>query len=164
MPVPSDESAAGLQRARPASLLVLRLLCLLALAVALLPYLDSGFYSDDIFNSTLRGHLRISGMSLWQCIAHEHHVWLVSNGRFFPVGIAIISVLWDVAKSRLAYRCIQVSLVALNLIVCARLLKRVSGSRLIPLVFLAVLPAFFQVRAWHDPMTSFGGLLQLTLL
>lgn len=139
------------------------LLCTVALAVALLPYTDSGFYSDDTINSTLPGALRVSGLSLWAFISKLNREWLAS-GRWFPFTIVIDYPLWFVASGHFLNRCVQVSLVVLNIATGVWLLRIITSSRSVPLLFAGVFATLFQVRVYHDPITSFSPLLQVVVL
>ncbi|MEP6821229.1 MAG: LamG domain-containing protein [Chthoniobacterales bacterium] len=163
MKVPPEEPQAPF-RGGFSDLFIARVLCAVALAIALLPYLNPGFYSDDVFNSVFLGELHIKGLSLWQSIVATNHSWMTWNGRLFPVGIVTGSLAWYFASGQIASRLLQISLIILNLFVCVRLLRGLTKSSTFPLLFLATIPAFFQARLDHDPMTSFSPLLQTVLL
>ena len=136
----------------------------IAVIVGLLPFLRSGFYNDDIFNSNLPGILRLGkGESIWQFIGRLNHIWL-AKGRFRPLGLAAYSLTFDLAPGLLANRVVQVSLVVSNLFAAMWALRVLGRSRDTALVFAAIMPALFQARTYYDPILSFSPFLQLAIL
>ena len=135
----------------------------IALTIALLPFLRSGFYSDDIVNSTLPGILENESVSLWQFIRTVNQVWL-EKGRFYPVGLAATYLTWNLAPGLPANRVVQVALIVSNVFAAMWLLRSLGYTRAAAWAFAALMPAFFQARAYYDPLTSFSPLPQLSLL
>ena len=133
------------------------------LLLTLIPYAQAGFFCDDAINSTFPGTMRLTGKGLWEHILINNRVWM-DAGRFYPLAQAGTFLNWAYLHDLPYERAGQIALILLNIVVFARFLTRVTGSRAAALIFVAALPAFFQARTWADPMLDFSPLLQQEML
>jgi hypothetical protein len=136
------------------------LLAALALAVAmLLPVLKTGFISDDTANSCVSGILHYHGFSLADLVAQECR-WHLLQGRFFPVMILQLRGVYHLLPGVTAYKAYLVLAVAVNLLLFAGLIRRLTGSPTLAALGLVAMACLFQLRFYHDALLSFHGFMQ----
>jgi len=162
-PAPSLPVAV-LSRRQRAGLLMALLAAGLMSGYALSPALWSGFISDDAVNSLL------SGVALEEHQSRSGHIfdtvkfWLLTNGRFFPLGFALnaLSFVSDLGT----YKLLSVLSVLVSVGCFAYLVYLIADSAAVALCVAAFPPLLFQFRLYHDPILSFvwmmPGLLALT--
>ncbi|MBZ0097402.1 MAG: hypothetical protein K8H75_18790 [Sulfuricella sp.] len=136
----------------------------LALVLALVPYAYSGFYFDDVFNSSVKGWSIFNGQSVWQLVIQQLRVWLLENGRFFPLAIITGYPIWEINDTLVKYRIMHLAFILANAFVLYRLLVGLTQNRWLPSLVLLCVPMVFQFNPRWDPITSFGPLNQLVLL
>jgi hypothetical protein len=132
-------------------------------AVLLVPYLATGYYFDDVANSVLRGYLALNGLTLGDFVRTEMLKWLTGLGRLFPLGSYIYYV-WYALPSLAVYRWVQVGLTALDLAVFVGFIRQLGMPKRRAWLTGAIVPLLFQIRNFHDPITSYTFLLQLSFL
>jgi hypothetical protein len=133
------------------------------LAVVLLrPVLKTGYFSDDIVNSLVDGVLRYHHLSLGELIALDITGWLRA-GRFFPLMIVLVRGSFHLLPGLAAYKGYLVAAVAVNLLLFARLVRRLTQSPALAGLAVLAAAALFQLRAYHDPLLSFHGFMQFVL-
>jgi len=132
----------------------LLIILLLINAIGLVPLLFSGYLSDDIYNSQIRGAMLNSGHSLWEVMAQNATFWIKTQGRFFPLalyGYAVFYVLNSIVLYKLfVFATILASIAAFFLFV-----RRLSGRTSLAAICLLILPLFLQFRIVWDPVLSF---------
>jgi hypothetical protein len=130
-----------------------------ALAVVLLaPALHTGFTDDDDLNSLGNGVLRYHDTTLARLVWQDAANWLQA-GRFFPLMFVLLRVTFRLLPGVLAYKAYLVGHVVVNLLLLARLVRRLSGSATLAGLSLPVTAALFQFRLFFDPILSFHGLM-----
>jgi hypothetical protein len=127
--------------------------------LALSPLLECGFNGDDLISSVTPGILAETGNTAWSYFGRTIGNWL-KLGRFYPLAYHYI-FFFSVVRSLHVYRWVGMGMLGLNLLLFARFISRTSGSRRLGLLGALLLPVFFQFRFYHDPILSFGLLLQL---
>lgn len=136
----------------------------LALILALVPYAYSGFYFDDIFNSLVKGISVFNGQTVWSLVLQLLRVWLLENGRFYPLAIITTYPIWELCDTLVKYRVMQLAFILLNAIALHRLLTNLTHSQWLPSLAILCVPMVFQFNPRWDPITSFGPLNQFVLL
>ncbi len=127
---------------------------LLVNALALMPMLDTGFISDDIINSQIRGHMIETNRSLWGVTSFYAQEWLKNEGRLFPFAFYIYSVFY-VLQNILLYKLFVLSAVLASIAAFFFFVRRLTSSELIPSIALLLLPVMFQFRGSWDPILAF---------
>lgn len=130
-------------------------------ALSLLPLLSSGYYSDDLTNSTLRGQLQVQGSSFIEYLIETNRFWIHSNGRLFPVHLFTISVISYISSSLTIYKALLLSLNVITVLLFGYMLLLHTENRATAYLGMLVLPILFQFRLYHDPILSFCGMLQV---
>jgi len=134
----------------------------IGLVICLNPYILSGFYFDDIFNSLFSADIQYFNDQFIRIIKVELKKWF-SYGRFFPVTIISGSIIWELSDNILTYRLIQITLLIFNVVLFIYLIKKVTNNLNFSLLVLLNIPLVFQFNPRWDPISSFGGLLQIFL-
>jgi hypothetical protein len=127
---------------------------------ALLPLLQSGYYSDDLVDSTIKGQIELKGVTLWAHIVAQNKYWIVANGRFFPVAflatMPIDYFLTDVTLHKLSV----LVLIVVNLLLFFKMIELHLKDFHVACLGVLLLSVLFQFRLYHDPILSFSGLMQ----
>jgi hypothetical protein len=130
-------------------------------ALSLLPLLSSGYYSDDLIYSTMRGQIQLQGISFVESLIESNRAWITSNGRLFPVHLLRLHAISYVSYHLSVYKALLLSLNVINVLLFGYLLLLHTGSRSASCLGMLVLPALFQFRLYHDPILSFFGMMQV---
>ncbi len=145
-------------------ILVNYLIVFLAVFVHYLLLVDTPLYSDDIYNSAIRGNLAEYGTGFFKFCWDSMIGW-VHQGRFFP--FAYINYLgWYLIPNIKAHMLFMVAFSVINVAVWGAIVRKATNDDLITAIsilvsgFLMPLYTFDQVNA----MVNFGGLLQLVTL
>lgn len=138
----------------------LLLACILALnLLALSPLLQCGYSGDDLFNTLAPGMQAEAGYGAWGQFGELVRMW-AAHGRFYPLALYYV-FLFSAVRSLWAYRLLQMALVALDLLLFARLVTSWTGSRGLGLLAALLPAALFQFRLDGDPVLAFHGMLQV---
>ena len=141
-----------------------RLFGYLALAVlvtmVLLPMLSSGYYSDDLLQSTTKGQVGLQNISIVQFVIDDIRTWMTHFGRVFPVHAFFTLPVLYFLTNLVAYKTFIILMVIVNIILFARFIELISGDYYVSILVSAFLPAFLQFRLYHDAMLSFSGQMQ----
>ncbi len=136
-------------------------LIVLYVSMSLLPLLSSGYYSDDLILSTLKGQLELQNTSLGQYVIDEFRNDITSMGRLDPVHLLarhpISYVFYDVHHNKM----FVLSMILINVLLFGCLIHIVTRDRHVSYLAMLVLPILFQFRLYHDPILSFSGRMQI---
>lgn len=132
-------------------------------SISLLPLLYSGYYSDDLINSSLKGHLELQNISFFQYLIDVNRYWISSNGRFFPVCLFTTFGISYFAYHLQLYKIFILSNIIVNVLLSGYLLHIVTRNRYVSYLAMLTLPILFQFRLYHDPILSFSAMMQLFL-
>lgn len=128
----------------------------LAFGVVIFPLiklLDVGVYGDDLFNSSLRGLLINTNLSLFEYLKDQFSDWLFEKGRFFPLSILTTYTYHYFFFDRFWSKLFHLIIHFFNFWLALVLINRVLKIRL-PLM-LILLPLFLQFRNYHDAFLIF---------
>jgi hypothetical protein len=142
---------------RPAWLLA----ALAAVALGLLPLLDTPHVSDDFVNYTARW---LSPAEAMQSMRDEIMYWVWSSGRIFVFSTVLKDFTFQVFEGLRAYKAWLLLLNLAAALAFAGYVLELTGSRLRACTALLALPLFTQMRDYHDPVVSFNGLFQLSAI
>jgi hypothetical protein len=140
-------------------------LCYVVIAVyvatSLSPLLSSGYYSDDLVNSTTKAYLELHGISLFQHLLSTAWFWTTYNGRFFPVAILTTGPISYLSYNLHLYKILLLSLTVFNVLLFGLLTALITRSRQTSCLAMLFLPILFQFRLYHDPLLSLSGMMQI---
>ena len=123
------------------------------------PYLD-----DDTINSTLPSLISSGETTLWQHIHKYTLQWMQNEGRFFPGSLTWTYGVFATFTDRLAYKSLLFVLSITCLLTVWGFFRWALGRRpSVPTVL--VLSGLWALRpSAFDPLTSFAGLLPMTVI
>jgi hypothetical protein len=125
--------------------------------LALVPLLSSGYYSDDLMNSAIKGRTELEGISLAAHLFEEIRNWVVDNGRIHPVFI-LENVLFSYFLTDLTiHKSAVLLLVIVDLLLFFKMLEMLTKDFYAACLGVLLLPVLFQFRLYHDPILSFSG-------
>lgn len=127
----------------------------------LFPLLNTGFISDDAYNSQVRGRLLLDGISLWERISSESLGWLNGAGRFNPVNWGYIYGLYFLTTNLLFIKLLSLSFVGISILLFSQLAFVFTGDRLLRLIISISIPTIIQFRLWHDPVVAFSAIIPI---
>ncbi|MGK5088237.1 hypothetical protein WDW86_11825 [Bdellovibrionota bacterium FG-2] len=142
---------------------LIAILALFNALVVLWPITDSGYSFDDHILSTVRGAMREHNTGLLGIMAVGIRALFAGQGRFLPLS-AVSATVPMYFLGRFAYKLGSILLIVLDIAVFASLVRRVSGSLRLALLFLVLAPCFFQIRIGPDPILGYHWLMQGVLL
>ncbi len=127
------------------------------------PMLDCGYTSDDRSNSLVRGTIQEQNTDLWHLTIAQVRLRVIDHGRLFPLS-AYCLPLFALLPNLLAYRWLGLALVLLDVLLFARLIGRLTGSRKWELLTALCIPVLFQFRLHEDGLLAFGLLMPVLFL
>lgn len=125
--------------------------------------LDTGFISDDAYNSQVKGVVLNNGSTIFNKFYDETKGWVLGAGRFFPLHWYPYFVYYY-TQSETLVKAINLVVISLGLFFFGLLTKEVTNSFKVGLLIIFFTPFLFQLRAWHDPILAFTFLLPLIFL
>lgn len=129
------------------------------LCVAFLaPLLRLPLISDD---AILR-HLPETGRSIPQQFVDEIRSFLAS-GRMAILSAGQFALAFNIFTSQVAYRCFQIAMILLDVLLLFRLTRRLLGTSAHGYLSVLLLFVFLQTRRYHDGVFSFHSLVPTTL-
>jgi hypothetical protein len=128
--------------------------------LSLSPMLSSGYYSDDMVNSSLKGSIEIQNISIANYIKKQINDWLI-QGRLFPLGLIITYTVAYYINKLVVYKTIVMVMVIINILLLGKLTERISGDKYVALLTMIIIPILFQFRLYHDPILAFRGMTQI---
>jgi hypothetical protein len=131
--------------------------------VMLAPYLMTGFYQDDVLNSVFPSYLALHQRTFADLLAEQAKGWMFEHGRLFPLSHTVFAW-WYLCQDLTVYRIVQVGLVLLSLWTWVRLLIALGASRRLAVACAMCALLAFQLREYHDPISSYAFMMQLSFL
>lgn len=120
-----------------------------------IPILEAGYYSDDAFESLVRGELLVTHRTLWNFVLNADLSWFM-QGRLFPLLFFISNPFQYIFHTPITYQTARVLCIFASLLPFAWLLKLLTGKREPAFALLFLIPLFWSVRYFFDPLTSFA--------
>jgi hypothetical protein len=125
--------------------------------------LNTGFISDDSYNSQVRGTVLNNGSTIVNHFYNETKGWILGAGRFFPLHWYPY-LIYYFTQSEVLIKTINLIVISFGLFFFGLFTKEITNSFKVGLITIVATPIFFQLRAWHDPILSFTFLLPLIFL
>ena len=128
-------------------------------ALCLSPTLKTGYISDDNFSSLKPGMLRVANKSL-VAFTLENVRSSMQEGRFYPLHWVPFNGVFFFIQDVYYYKVYILLLVISNLLLFILFLRKISGDTGFACLAASLTLMLIQLRAYHDPILSFFGLLQ----
>ncbi len=125
--------------------------------------LESPYWNDDLVDKNLPSVLKATHTSLGGFIWTQISAFVKIDGRFDPGLLAWTYSLFDAFDNRGAYKLIIGLLLALALVTVALCVAAMTRSWLPAGAFVLIASGTLQVRLWADGITSFAGVMALTI-
>jgi hypothetical protein len=127
--------------------------------------MKTGFYNDDALNSLIYADLHLVGVSVFEFALKFIKIWLKDSGRFVAVSFFTAFYLWTyVFKTLLVYKALMFAAVLSNIGLFSVFLRSINVRSQLVRFSLIILPLLFQMRNYHDPISSYGLILQVVLM
>ena len=131
--------------------------------VLLSPLLNSGFFSDDAYQSQIHGVLIERNTNLFLHTYNETKGWIM-QGRIFPLSMFSFTIFYFLYENIFIYKLLNITTIALCCIFFYKNLYLITKNKNISFLSVIILLGSFQLRLWHDPIQGFHILLPLTTL
>ena len=131
--------------------------------VLLSPLLNSGFFSDDAYQSQIHGVLIERNTNLFLHTYNETKGWIM-QGRIFPLSMFSFTIFYFLYENIFIYKLLNITTIALCCIFFYKNLYLITKNKNISFLSVVILLGSFQLRLWHDPIQGFHILLPLTTL
>tara|TARA_Y100001970_G_scaffold91163_1_gene114972 strand:+ start:319 stop:2439 length:2121 start_codon:yes stop_codon:yes gene_type:complete len=143
------------------NVLILDFVLVLWVAYVLFPVLSVGFISDDAYNSQVLGKNIMEGVGLWERISSEIQGWLHGAGRFSPFSWIYTYSLYSLLPSPFIVKLITLILIVFNVLFYSKIILFITNNKNFSYICAFIVPLFFQLRLWHDPIMAFSFLIPL---
>ena len=130
----------------------------------LYPILGSGYFSDDAYNSLIKGSMLEKNKNFIEYILDLNWGWLSNSGRFYPIGHLSQTFLFYFIENLFLFQIIKLTTILLSIYFFRLNIIIFSKSKLLGNLGTLILLIFFQFRQWHDPILGFAILLPLICL
>lgn len=140
---------------------LLPLLLLVMTFLAFTPYLDAGFFADDAMNSQVNLVAEKENISVFQFTKKINSNWMNEVGRFFPLGFLGSYFFYSFFPKEIIARSVQMFLVFLNIIIFSLVIRKLSGSKRMAILFIPVILLHFQIRDFYDPIAGYAPFMQM---
>lgn len=131
--------------------------------ISLTSLFNSGFFSDDAYQSQIHGLFIERGTNLFTHTYAEIKGW-ISQGRIFPLAHLSFTFFYFLYDNILIYKFINISVISLCLVFFYKFLYSYSKDSNFAFITSLIALSSFQFRLWHDPIQGFHILLPLTTL
>lgn len=131
--------------------------------VSLASLFNSGFFSDDAYQSQIHGLFIERGTNLFTHTYAEIKGWM-SQGRIFPLTNLSFTFFYFLYDNILIYKFLNIFVISFCLIYFYKNLHIYLKDSNLSFVAVIIALSSFQFRLWHDPIQGFHILLPLTTL
>lgn len=132
----------------------------LYIILSMLPLLHSGYYSDDMVNSSIRGQILLENISFVHYWINFVIYMFKDQGRFIPVSIFTLVAVSYYFYNLFLYKALILVLIIINIYLFGYFIKIVFKEIYFAYILMLCAPICFQFRLYHDPILSFAGHLQ----
>jgi hypothetical protein len=129
-------------------------------ALLMSPTFEIGYLSDDMLVSTTPGLVRWYPQGLTGVVLRDIHLSM-SEGRFYPLVWVPFRVVFNTFQEITQYRAYICTLVVFDVAIFFLLVRKLFGDARFACLAACLTLMLMQFRAYHDPILSFYGLLQL---
>ncbi len=123
--------------------------------------INTGFMSDDAYNSQIKGAIIQQGMTLNERILAEIFGWMQGAGRFLVFGWYMTYGTYYFTQDTIVVKALTIAIIFAGILLFYVFSKRETHSSYLALLACLVIPIFFQFRLWHDPILAFTFLIPI---
>lgn len=127
----------------------------------LYPLLQSGYVSDDAYNSMIRGSILEKETSFFKYVLDLNWGWLSNSGRLYPIEHFSQTFIFYFIKNLFLFKCLKLLLILFSIYYFRLNIIEFTNSKLLGNICILFLIVFFQFRQWHDPILGFAILIPL---
>ena len=127
----------------------------------LFPLLNSGFISDDAYNSQIHGTLISTDITIWQRIYDEIAQWATGAGRLFPLGFVYVYGLYYLTQDVFLIKSVTLLIICMDILLFCTIIRYLTRNQNLAYLCAFLVPLFFQFRFWHDPILGFTFLIPM---
>ena len=125
--------------------------------------INTGFVSDDAYNSQIKGTILNEGVTILEKYYTTTKAWILGAGRAWVFHFYFY-ILYYFTQSEVLIKVINLIVISLNIFYLGLLFRNLTGSFKVGLLAIVTTPIFFQLRMWHDPILAFTFLMPLIFL
>lgn len=127
----------------------------------LFPLLQSGYVSDDAYNSLIKGSMLEKNQTFQKYVLDLNWGWLKNSGRLYPIEHFSQTFLFYFINNLFVFKIIKLIIILLSVYFFRLNIIIFSKSKFIGNLCVLILLIFFQFRQWHDPILGFAVLIPL---
>lgn len=127
----------------------------------LFPLLQSGYVSDDAYNSLIKGSMLEKNQTFKKYVLDLNWGWLKNSGRLYPIEHFSQTFLFYFINNLFVFKIIKLIIILLSVYFFRLNIIIFSKSKFIGNLCVLILLIFFQFRQWHDPILGFAVLIPL---
>lgn len=127
----------------------------------LFPLLQSGYVSDDAYNSLIKGSMLEKNQTFKKYVLDLNWRWLKHSGRLYPIEHFSQTFLFYFINNLFIFKIIKLIIILLSIYFFRLNIIIFSKSKFIGNLCVLILLIFFQFRQWHDPILGFAVLIPL---
>lgn len=137
--------------------------CILFITLILMPVLFTGYAFDDSHDTLIKGFLIEANDN----IIHFNFVqilgWFSGLGRFIPLQFYFFPY-FDLIYNLYLYKITIIALIIIDICLFCYLIYLITGLKSLSVLPILLIPAFFQMRLYHDPLSGAHFLMPLIFL
>lgn len=126
--------------------------------------LQTGFISDDAYNSQVKGNIIQNGETVFEHMFSSAWQWLKNSGRLMPLSVFSTIFLYHTTQDPVIVKTITILIMMGGIALYFIHSTQQTKSNNIGLLAAISLPVFIQFRSWHDPVLGFTFLMPLIFL
>lgn len=127
------------------------------LFLLLQPYLNAGFWFDDLPNHYMGMADRVP---YWTATLDTIYAWIKLDARFLLGFIPVYAIFYFISTP-LLYHFVTICLLLINVCLFLKILGMLKCNKNLIILVLLILFGLFQISIFSDPIASFGGLYPL---
>lgn len=127
----------------------------------LYPLLESGYISDDAYNSLIKGSMLEKKQAFGRYVLDLNWGWLNGSGRLYPIEHFSQTFLFYFINNLFLFKVIKLIIILFAIYFFRLNIIIFSKSKFFGDLCVLILLIFFQFRQWHDPILGFAVLLPL---
>jgi hypothetical protein len=123
--------------------------------------INTGFMSDDAYNSQIKGAIIQQGITLNERILAEIYGWAQGAGRLLVFDWYMTYGLYYFTQDTVTVKALTIFIILSGILFFYFFSKRETNSSCLALLACLIIPIFFQFRLWHDPILAFTFLIPI---
>ena len=143
---------------------IINLFIIVSAIYFLFPLLQSGFVSDDAYNSLIRGNILEKNQTFINYVLDLNWGWIKGSGRLYPIEHFSQTFLFYFIKNVFSFKIFKLTIILLSIYYFKKNVATFFKSKFLGNLSVLLLIIFFQFRLWHDPILGFAILIPMICL